>query len=445
MRRRLVLAAVAATTTIVLAFCIPLARLVRDIARDQAIAMAERDAERVTGALAISLDADAVEAVISSTSAGREGRLGVVFADGSTVGSIDGSGEEIELGRDSPSTFTVDAGDAVLLLAPVELAEGVAVISVRIPDEDLEQGVAEAWLILTGVAVVLLAAGVVIADRVATSVTRPAVALADAARQVADGDLTVRVTPAGPPELSRAARGFNDLASRLSDLIAHERQGVADLAHRLRTPLAAMRLDADGVADPEVRARLADDVTELERAVDTVIREARHPIRRAVTPVSDLAEVSRERVAFWSALAEDQGRPWNVDIPTARLAVGVPREELEAVVDALLDNVFTHTPAQTGFEVSVGAIDAQRARLVVRDHGPGFGASVPGPTFGSTPGRTGLGLDIAARVASAAGGTLEVADEGGAVVALELPLQPADAAVPPAVRRRHRVRERPSH
>jgi len=444
MRRRLVLAAVAATTTIVLAFCIPLARLVRDIARDQAIAMAERDAERVTGALAITIDADAVETVISSTVAGREGRVGVVFADGSIVGSVDGSGEEIELGRDSQSMFTVDAGDAVLLLAPVELGDGVAVISVRIPDEDLEQGVAGAWLILTGVAVVLLAAGVLIADRVATSVTRPAVALADAARRVADGDLSVRVTPAGPPELSRAARGFNDLASRLSDLVAHERQGVADLAHRLRTPLAAMRLDADGVEDPEVRARLADDVAELERAVDTVIREARHPIRRAITPVSDLAAVTRERVAFWSALADEQGRPWTADVPAMRLAVGVPREELEAVVDALLDNVFTHTPAQTGFEVSAGAIGAQRARLVVRDHGPGLGASVPGSTFGSAPGRTGLGLDIAARVAGTAGGTLEVADEGGVVVVLELPLQPADAAVPPADRRRHRGREQPS-
>jgi signal transduction histidine kinase len=444
MRRRLVLAAVAATTTIVLAFCLPLARLVRDIARDQAIATAEREAERVTGALAVTVDADAVEAAISSTAAGGEGRLGVVFADGSTVGSVDASGAEIELGRDSRSVFTVDAGNAILLFAPVELGDGVAVISVRIPDEDLERGVAGAWLILTGVAVVLLAAGVVVADRVATSVTRPAVALADAARRVADGDLTVRVTPAGPPELERAARGFNDLASRLADLVADERQGVADLAHRLRTPLAAMRLDVDGVGDREVHTRLADDVTELERAVDTVIREARRPMRRAVTPVSDLAAVTRERVAFWSALAEEQGRPWKADIPKGRLAVGVPREELEAVVDALLDNVFTHTPPRTGFEVGVRAIGAERARLEVRDHGPGFGASVPGPTFGSTPGHTRLGLDIATRTASVAAGTLQLIDEGGAVVVLELPLVTSDAAAPPADSRRHRVGERPS-
>ncbi len=438
------LAAVAVTTTIVLAFCIPLARLVRDIARDQAIAAAEHDAQRVAGALAIAIDVEAVEAVISGTNAGFEGRLGVVFADGSTLGSVDGSGEEIELGRGSQSVFTVDAGDAILLLAPVELGDGVAVISVRIPAANLEQGVAEAWLILAGVAAVLLAVAVMIADRLASSVTRPAVALADAARRVADGDLTVRVTPAGPPELARAASGFNDLAGRLADLVADERRGVADLAHRLRTPLAAMRLDVEGVGDPEVRTRLADDVSELERAVDTVIREARHPIRRAVTPVSDLGAVTRDRVAFWSALADEQGRPWKADIPTARLAVGVPREELEAVVDALLDNVFTHTPAQTGFEVGVGAIGAERARLVVRDHGPGFGASVPGPAFDSTPGRTGLGLDITARVATAAGGTLEVADEGGAVIVLELPLQSADAAVPPADRRRHRVGARTS-
>lgn len=444
MRRRLILAAVAATATIVLAFCIPLARLVSDIARDQAIAAAERDAERVTGALAVSVEADVIDTVISSTEAGGEGRMGVVFADGSTVGSVDGSGEAIELGRDSMSAFTVEAADSVLLLAPVELGDGVAVISVRIPDENLERGVAAAWLTLAGVAVVLLTAGVVVADRVATSVTRPAVALADAARRVADGDLTVRVTPAGPPELERAARGFNDLAGRLTDLVADERRSVADLAHRLRTPLATTRLDVEGVDDPEVRGRLAGDVTELERAVDMVIREARHPIRRAVAPTSDLATVTRDRVAFWSALADDQGRPWDADVPDEGLSVGVPLEELEAVVDALLDNVFTHTPAGTGFEVIADAVGSERARLVVRDHGTGFGGSEPGTSTTSATGRTGLGLDIAGRVAAAAGGTLALTDDDGAVVVLELPLVAPDATVPPADRRRHRVRERSS-
>jgi len=442
MRRRLVLVAVAVTTTIVLAFCIPLARLVRDIARDQAIGTAERDAERVTGALAATTDMDVVTAVISSTEAGGEGRVGLVLPDGSTLGTVEARGEEIELGRESESAFTVDTGDALVLLVPVEMTDGVAVIRIRIPTSEVEQGVAEAWAILAGVAVLLLTAGVVVADRLASSVTRPAVALADASRRVADGDLSVRVSPAGPPELQRAARGFNDLASRLMGLVAEERQDVADLAHRLRTPLSALQLDVEAVDDPDLRERLVGDVTELEHAVDTVIREARRPIRLALTPVSDLADVTRERVAFWSALAEEQCRPWSAHIADVSLTVGVPREELGAVVDALLDNVFTHTPAGTGFEVAAAAAGPGRARLVVRDEGPGFDASTPDAPFGSAPGHTGLGLDIATRTAHAGGGTLEVVDDDGAVVVLELPLVPIGAEVPPGDHRRHHITHR---
>ena len=326
-----------------------------------------------------------------------------------------------------------------MLLAPVELADGVAVIRVVVPSSELEHGVAEAWAILAGIALLLLLVGVTIADRLASSITGPAVALADASERVADGDLTVRVQPAGPPELERAARGFNDLARRVTDLVVAERESVADLAHRLRTPLAAMRLDAEAVGDDEERARLAGDVDVLAHAVDTVIREARRPARHAIAPVNDLADTTRRRVEFWSALAEDQSRPWHVQIPDTVLPVAVPRDELEAVVDALLDNVFTHTPAGTGFTVAVVPTESGRVHLVVRDEGPGFhgGQAV---SDGHVTGRTGLGLDIVRRAASAAGGSVDLAHDGGAVVRIELPLVTADATAPPATgRRRHRV------
>lgn len=441
MRRRLALAAVALTTTVLLAFCIPIARLIRDIARDQAIAVAERDVERVVGALSVTVDPSEVDPVLQSTEAGADGRLGIVFADGSTLGEVGAAADAIELARVSPTAFTVGSDGDIVLVAPVELGDGVAVVSVVVPAAEVTRGVTAGWTILGGVAVVLLLVGVAMADRLARSVTRPAVALADAARRVADGDLSVVVEPSGPPELARAATGFNDLTGRLSDLVTHERQAVADLAHRLRTPVAAMRLDVEGVDDPATRERLAADVTELERSVDTVIREARHPISRAVTPRCDLVEVTGDRVAFWAALAEDQGRPWSADLADTALVVGMPRTELEAVVDALLDNVFTHTPVGAAFEVRVRQVGPNRARLEVRDHGPGFGGWRPGATTATatTVGRTGLGVDITARAAEAAGGTLELFDDDGAVAAVELPLVADGAPVPPADRRRHRL------
>lgn len=433
MRRRLILAAVAVTATIVIAFCVPLARLVSDIARDQAIAAAERDIERVAGALAVTTRHDRLTAVIASTKAGDERRLGVVLPDGSTLGVVGGGSDDIALARVSPSAFTVSVGDGIVLLTPVELADGVAVLRVWIPASEVERGVPAAWVILAGVAVVLLIVGVVIADRFASSITRPSIALAEASRRVADGDLAVRVTPSGPPELELAARGFNDLTGRLAELVSSERQGVADLAHRLRTPLAAMRLDVEAVGEEAGRERLLGDVTALEQAVDTVIREARRPIRQAMAPVSDLAGVVRDRVAFWSALADEQSRPLTTDIPRGVVSVGVPREELAAVIDALLDNVFTHTPAGTGFSVAVATAGSSAARLTVSDEGPGHRASAPS---GTSAGRTGLGLDIARRAAEAGGGSLEVNGDHGFVVVLRLPLVTPDAAGPPVDHRR---------
>ena len=83
---------------------------------------------------------------------------------------------------------------------------------------------------------------------------------------------------------------------------------VADLSHRLRTPLTALRLDAEGLADPEDARRLSEDVDELERAVDAVIRQARRPVRSEHRPLADPAGVARARAEFWAPLAEDQGR-----------------------------------------------------------------------------------------------------------------------------------------
>ena len=111
------------------------------------------------------------------------------------------------------------------------------------------------------------------------------------------------------PRSSRSATSLNRLAGRIGELLAAERELVADLSHRLRTPITALRLDADGAARRRAeRERVSGDVDELVRAVDRLIDEARRPMREGVGAACDLAEVTRERVAFWAVLAEDQGR-----------------------------------------------------------------------------------------------------------------------------------------
>jgi signal transduction histidine kinase len=258
----------------------------------------------------------------------------------------------------------------------------------------------------------------------ARSIVRPVRALAGAAQQLGEGDLTVRIEPEGPPEIARAAVAFNFLGRRVGELLATEREMVADLSHRLRTPLTALRLDAEGVADPEDARRLSEDVDELERAVDAVIRQARRPVRSEIGPLANPVVVARARAEFWAPLAEDQGREWALEVNGEGTTVAVSAEELEAALDALLGNVFTHTPEGTAFRLLVFPRPGGGVRLAVEDDGPGVsGDLVARGASGAGSTGTGLGLDIARRTAEAAGGSLRIGSgpRGGARIELDLP------------------------
>jgi signal transduction histidine kinase len=132
--------------------------------------------------------------------------------------------------------------------------------------------------------------------------------------------------------------------------------------------------------------------------------------------------VGRDRAHFWSALAADEGRPLTVELvqPDRPLPVRVPADDLTAAVDALLGNVFAHTPDGTPFTLAVEPRDGGGAVVTVHDQGPGM------PTWAvergaSGRGSTGLGLDIARRTAEASGGALRLSSSpAGTTVTLEL-------------------------
>ena len=71
------------------------------------------------------------------------------------------------------------------------------------------------------------------------------------------------------------AAALNQLAARIRDLLRHERERVADLSHRMRTPMTALRLDAEGLRDQAEANRILAHVAALDGAVTTVIEDAR--------------------------------------------------------------------------------------------------------------------------------------------------------------------------
>ncbi len=441
MRRRLV--ALAATTTIMvaLAFLIPLAVLVRTLAKDRALSAAELEAQSLAPVLALTRDTTALDAAVRATNPGARGRLTIILPDGATVGGPpggDGAAADDPREQDNLAlarrgrAFSAPARGGIEVLVPVALeADQTAVVRVLVPNSVLERGVASAWAVEAALGITLVASAVFVADRLARTIVRPVDALADAAGRLGEGDLSVRINPEGPPEVKQVAEAFNRLGDRVGELLEAERELVADLSHRLRTPLTVLRLDAEGLDDPQEARRLADDVDELERAVTGVIRQARKPVEEDLrVPETDAAQVAEDRLAFWAPLAEDQERPFEFvrvddrdgDRPPAPTTVAVSVDELEAALDSLLGNVFAHTDEGTAFRVEVRALSDGGISLAVEDAGPGLSPDLVERGV-SGAGGTGLGLDIARRTAEGAGGVFRISRSaaGGARIAMEFP------------------------
>jgi len=401
---------VAATTSVVLlAFLVPLGLLLRSEAEKTAISSGTLRAQSLAALVAVDPEA-------------ARGQLGaddsVFLPDGTVIGAPASRTPAVELAARGRA-FAARSGSAVEVLVPVQGADGTAVVRAYLPDSVLHAGVARTWSLLALLGLALFGLALVLADRLGRRLVVSVTALAGTADRLASGDLSARVEPAGAREIRRVGAELNRLAARIGELLAAEREDVADLAHRLRTPVTALRLDSEALADADERARLTADVDALGRAVDEVIRTARRPVREGVRPLADLTEVTAERTAFWSALAEETGRPVDRRLPEHPVLVRAARDDLVAALDALLDNVFSHTPDGAALRVTVAGTPAGGGRLTIEDAGPGMAEGVHRGQSGG--GSTGLGLDIAKRTAGAAGGSFRLGrgDLGGLRVELE--------------------------
>ncbi|GAA0559387.1 HAMP domain-containing sensor histidine kinase [Actinomadura livida] len=443
MRTSLARVATAVTAMVALSFVVPLGLLNGQMAHDRALAAAERQAASLVPVLSVTGDPAALTDAVGSVPAGTAGRLALHLPTGQALGAPHAPPADLAEARRLGRTSTVGAPGGKVLLRPVLLEAGTfAVIEVYVPQQELSRGVARSWLILALVALALVLVSVAMADRLAKRVVRATDRLVRAVTHVAAGDLAARVEPQGPPELRAAGEAFNHMADRLARLLAAEREAGADLSHRLRTPLTALRVDLDGLAaNPGDPARLAQSRGALERletAVDEIIAAARRPGGpsgaaaggSAAAAGCDASEVVRRRLAFWSALAEDQDRGWDLAGADAPAPVPVPEAELAAALDALMGNIFRHTPHGTAFRLTVHR-GRSSTGLLFGDAGPGIADADAALRRGASgAGSTGLGLDIARRLAESTGGSLRVGTSplGGAQIEVWLRTAPKPAS-----------------
>ncbi|MGW4943905.1 HAMP domain-containing sensor histidine kinase [Actinoplanes sp. NPDC004185] len=430
--------ALAITSMVALAFLVPLTFATRQIAHDRAIGDARQQAAAMVAALAVDADPKLLTSAVASTVAGSAGRLAVHLPGIAPVGATHVTAADVASATSYRRPVTAPAAGGVAYLQPSVLSDGRAVvIEVYVPEAEMRRGVWPAWFALGGLAIALVAGSTLVADRLGSRLVRATRELAGSSRRLGAGELTARVTPSGPPELRDAAVAFNTMAGDLRRLLDAERELAADLSHRLRTPLTALRLDAETMPPGLIADRMRQACDMLDEELEAIIAGARLGVEARGAQRSDLVEVLAERLAFWSALAEDQARPWQVVGGDHPVPVPLPRSELILAVDALLGNVFAHTPEGVAFRVT-----ASEAGLLVDDAGPGISDPAAAVRRGvSGAGSSGLGLDIVRRVAEAAGGRLmiERGPLGGARIAMLLPVPEGERAVAaprPAGRRR---------
>ncbi|MEU9645033.1 HAMP domain-containing sensor histidine kinase [Streptomyces sp. NPDC048188] len=419
MRWALVKVSLAVTAMVVVAFAVPLGLVIREMARDRAFSNAEREAAAVAPALSITTDREQLERVVAS--AGSDAGMAVhIPASGDRGGATDigrqrATDEDIAAVREMGRASTTEVGGGSTLLQPVALSSGeIAVVEVYIPESEVTNGVGTAWAVLAAVGAALVVGSVAVADRLGVRMVQPARRLVDGAHELGEGRLGARVPVEGPDELRRAAVAFNSMADQVVQLLANERELAADLSHRLRTPLTVLRLNAASLGDGPAAEQTRAAVEQLEREVDTIIRTARDakPQTAAAGPGAgcDAAEVVRERMAFWSALAEDEGRKWRVAGADRPVRIPVARADLAASLDALLGNVFRHTAEGTAFAVDLH--NGEDAVIVlVSDAGAGIAdpeAAMARGRGSGTDGSTGLGLDIVRRMAESTGGDVRI-------------------------------------
>ena len=269
---------------------------------------------------------------------------------------------------------------------------------------------------------------------------RPLLRIEQTAAAITAGDLSRRVDYADPQtEVGRVGNALNTMLDRIEASDRRLRRFIADASHELRTPLAAVRAYAE-LFGRGAASRPAD----LERSMSGITREA----ERMSLLVDDLLLLARldegrplERKpvdlavavgqAVDAARVVDPGRP--VELSVEPVTVTGDEDRLRQVLDNLLANARTHTPAGTPVSVELRRVDG-RAELTIADRGPGLTEEQAARVFerfyradssrARASGGAGLGLSIVAAVTEAHGGTAEARPTpgGGATFVITLPL-----------------------
>jgi two-component system sensor histidine kinase BaeS len=264
--------------------------------------------------------------------------------------------------------------------------------------------------------------------------TRPMGDLVEAAGRIERGDYSGTVAEYGPPELRSVARAFNSMSARLKAIDERRRNFLADVTHELRTPLAVIRGQAEGIADgvyPGDAAHVApilDATVALDRLVEDLRTLALTDAGNLVLKrePTDLGGLVRDAVESFKPQSEAAGVTLTADISDNLPSVEVDPARMRQVISNLLSNAVHNTPGGGSVNVGVSS-SSDRVSVTVADSGVGVPPDLLPHVFerftkGPNSAGSGLGLAIAHDLITAHGGSLEISNraEGGTLVRADL-------------------------
>jgi signal transduction histidine kinase len=336
----------------------------------------------------------------------------------------------------SGTRYSEDLGERLMYVAVPVSPKGATKGAVRVtlPVSAVDQRIRRFWLTLAAVAAVIMAAAALVGRQFARSITRPLQELEHAARTAGEGNLTARADPgSGPPEVRSLAVSFNETVAKLEMLIRSQEEFVADAAHQLRTPLAALQLGLENL-EPDVSEggvqrleTMRAEVARLARLVDGLLALARADASTTPPETVDLAPIISQRLDAWETYIADHYVLLVGRIGEDLTARATP-DRVEQAVDNLLANALDVSPSGSTITV-IGRRSGRWVEVHVVDEGPGMSEIERERAFDrlwrARPGEergTGLGLAIVKRLVSADGGESQLlpASTGGLDAVLRL-------------------------
>ena len=287
-------------------------------------------------------------------------------------------------------------------------------ITVSEPRKDVDHKVLGVWLLIAALGALGVAAATGLAAMQARRLIGPLDTMAVTSRQLGHGDFSARAGRFGIPELDVVAEALDASAERIAEMVAREREFAGNVSHQLRTPLTALRLRLEEVADlddPGERRAEAElalaEADRLDATIGALLEYTRSPLDQRLSDL-DLDAVVDEHVQRWRRVYRDAGRPLRVELALHGRRVHSSAAATGQVLDVLLENALRHGHGTVS--VATSAMEG-RACLAVADEGTGIRVG-DGDIFERGTSRrdgSGIGLHLARTLARAHAGQLVLA------------------------------------